>query len=404
MADLTEFHILPLLTHLLPTESAKPVAEWVKQKDFRVAGLDTFGHDGIRNMTGPDRDALGEAVYDAYCRARGVGRVHAPENLCRAIDLVAEKFHFASGSAMRERSERLYINVVGRLETFAWRDHYLVRQTLDDKDLAFAVNTWFKTWREKWSEEQAAYFNERQAEHIQHTTRTYTPEELFEAVQEFMAANPGQEYTYNQVADGLRIANTRQALVQRMKVKDALERLSNPLQNIYEDVVRYATRPNKKGAKSATVYKWAPQRRKLDREKTPTMRRVILKGVILEFVRSHPDCSQMQIKEGVRAALAQIDNAAVTVALAELVRGGEIAPPHCGAHRTYHYRASENLVHPTVEGCRDDAPQTFDPNDIFGVDAEREAKPNAAAKRPWEFDEETMMRMAARRPAQRTAA
>ena len=225
-------------------------------------------------------------------------------------------------------------------------------------------------------------------------SKTYTPEELFEAVQVYMATHPGQEHTYNEVADGLQIAKPPipGAVAQRMKVKDALERLSDSRQNIYEDVVKYVTRPNKKGAKSATVYIWAPQRRRLDREKSPILRRGIIKDVILDFVRAHPDCSQAQIKEGVRAALAQIDNAAATKELAVLVKGGKIEEPRRGAHNTYIYRVAE-AVNSLDE---DDAPRAFNPSDIFGLDAERETVPKTktASKKPWEFDEEAMMRIA----------
>jgi len=384
------------LIDLLPSGSShlNDVVAWVKGKDFKVAGLESLTRDDLVGLTREQKDALAETVYDAYCRARGISRVYAPENLQRALDMVAYRFHFADRHAMREHNEKLYSDVVGRLETFSWRNQYLARQTLDDKDLEFAVNTWFARWREGWSDGQKEFFNARQTEHVQWVSKTYTPGELFEAVQEFLSTHPGQEYGYNKVADGLGIAKPPLpgAVAQRMKVKDALERLSNGKQNIYEDVVRYVTRPNKKGAKSATVYTWAPQRRRLDREKSPILRRGIIKDVILEFVAAHPDCSQAQIKEGVRAALAQIDNAKVIEVLGEMITGRLIGEPRRGAHNTYIYRVAE-VVNSLDE---DDAPRAFNLKDIFGLDAERETVPKTktASKKPWEFDEEAMMRIA----------
>ncbi len=332
---LTEHHVRPLLHHLLPSAIAATVADWVKDKNFRVASLDSIGHDGIREMGSNDREALGDEVYGAYCKAQGVVRVYAPENLTAAINLVAKRFHFADGEAMREYNESLYSNVYSRLETFSWRNQYLVRQTLDDKDIGFAVNTWFKVWSSAWTENQTAFWLECQDKHIQKTSKTYTPGELFESVQEFMAAHPGQEYTYNQVSDGLQIANTRQAIPQRMSVKDALERLSNPKQNVYDEVVRFATRLNKKGAKSATVYTWAPRRRVIDRN--PILRGGIIKDVILEFVGANPDCTSREIRAHVRAALGQIANPDVDLALKSMI-GDLLEKPAVGPNRSFLHR------------------------------------------------------------------
>ena len=388
--ELSEFHVRPLLGHLVPSDSAATVAEWVKDKNFRVAGLDNIGSAVLRDMDSAQKDALGDAIYESFCRARGIARVYAPENLQRALDMVAHRFHFADRHAMREHNEKLYSDMVCRLETFSWRNNHLVRQTLPDDDSEFAVNTWFKDWRAGWSGGQKEFFEKCQDEHVKRSSKTYTPEELFEAVQEFMSAHLGQEHTYNQVANGLRIANTRLALGQRMKVKDALERLSDHKQNIYEDVVKYVTRPNKKGAKSATVYTWAPLRRRLDRN--PRLRGMIIKDVILDFVRTNPDCSQASIKAAVRSALGQIDNTRVIEVLGELVAARLIAEPSRGAHNTYLYRVAEP-VNSVDEG---DAPRVFNPNNIFGLDAERETAPKTktASKKPWEFDEEAMMRIA----------
>lgn len=339
------------LIDLLPVGSShlNDVVAWVKDKKFRVAGLDTLTRDDLVGMTREQKDALGDQVYDAYCRARGIPRVYAPENLCRAVDMAAYRFHFADRHAMREHNEKLYSDVVGRLETFSWRNHYLVRQTLDDKDLEFAVNTWFARWREGWSDGQKEFFNARQAEYVQRATRTYTPAELFEAVQEFIADNPGQEYTYNQVADALHIANTRQALGQRMKVKDVLERLSDPKQNIYDEVTRFVTRPNKKGAKSATVYTWAPQRRRLDRN--PSLRGSIIRDVILDFVAANPDCTSRQIRDHVRSTLGQVANPDVDAALKSAIKDGRIEKPAIGPNRSYLHRVKTSAPQVTAVSC-----------------------------------------------------
>ena len=339
------------LIALLPSGSShlNDVVAWVKDKKFKVAGLESLTRDDLVGLTREQKDALADQVYDAYCRARGIMCVYAPENLTRAVDLVAVKFHFADGAALRERSELLHADVAQRLETFSWRNHYLVRQTLDDKDLEFAVNTWFARWREGWSDGQKEFFNARQAEHVQRTTRTYTPEELFEAVQEFMSAHPGQEHTYNQVADGLRISKTRLALGQRMKVKDALERLSDGRQNIYEDVVKYVTRPNRKGAKSATVYTWAPMRRRLNRN--PRLRGSIIQDVILDFVRASPDCTSRQIRDHVRSALGQVANPDVDKALKSLIEQGRLEKPVVGPNRSYLHRVNTSETTCGLASC-----------------------------------------------------
>lgn len=350
------------LIDLLPSGSShlNDVVAWVKGKDFKVAGLESLTRDDLVGLTREQKDALAETVYDAYCRARGISRVYAPENLQRALDMVAYRFHFADRHAMREHNEKLYSDVVGRLETFSWRNQYLARQTLDDKDLEFAVNTWFARWREGWSDGQKEFFNARQTEHVQRVSKTYTPEELFEAVQVYMATHPGQEHTYNEVADGLQIAKPPipGAVAQRMKVKDALERLSDSKQNIYEDVVKYATRV-KKGMRSATVYKWAPLRRQLDRD--PGRREAIIRDAVLAFVTEHPDSGKRAIREAMRSAFGQIANQDVDTALDGLILAKRIEDPKGakrGAHGAFFYRAAPEVPQ-----------RPLDPKNIFGVDS-----------------------------------
>ena len=377
MEDTNDSLILALLRPILPAKPSVNVIDWLKAKDFRAVSLDTLTPETLKNMGGDEREALGNVIYDAYCRAKGITRVHAPENLRRALDMLAYKFHFADSAAMYERSERLYSRVKSGLETFAWRDNYLTRQTLNDKDILFAVNTWFKEWREGWTQENKEFFEQCQTEHIKKNWRTYEPGELFETIQEFMQDHAGQEYNYNQVADGLQIAKTPVpgALPQRMKVKDVLEKLSNPKQNIYEDVYKYATRPNVKGKKSATVYVWAPIRRQLDRN--PEKRTLIISSVITDFVSANPDCSQSQIKDAVRAALGQSDNTTVIAVLTELIEDKRVQNPRRGPHNTYMYRIAENPFFAVAEvrngnhsfavASKADKPHSYDPTDIFGV-------------------------------------
>ena len=360
-STLTGHQVRPLLGPVVPPATAAKIADWAKGKDYHVAGLDQISLDDYRDMGHAEKDALAEAVHDAYCSARGLPRVSAPQNLTRAADMVAEKFHFADGAAMRERSEPLYEEVVRGMATRPWLDNYITRQTIEETgrhSLSHFVNTWWREWTNTWTDGQKAFYEQCQARHIMKSSKTYSREELFESVQELLSSHPDQDYTYNHVADGLQIAKTPTpgAMPQRMKVKDVLEALSDPKQNIHEDVIKYATRA-KKGKRSATVYKWAPLRRQLDRK--PGRREAIISDAVLAFVREHPDSGKRAIREAMRSAFGQIANQDVDAALDRLILAKQIEDPKGskrGAHGAFFYRAAPEVPQ-----------RPLDPKDTFGV-------------------------------------
>lgn len=345
---INELHIQGLLAPFAPSQQAAKVARWVKDRGFRVAGLDA-----LTTLEGEDKNALSEAVWAAYCHARGIPNVYRPQNVRRALDLLAEKFHYADAAALRDHQPAVHDAACEMLAHHEWRGHYLARQVLDDPDLRYAVNTAFKTWQEGWDDDLAALYAQRQREHVLESVAEYDDEELFEAVMEFLKAHPSDEYTYNQVAKGLRLAPGKESVLRVFKV---LERLADPQQGTEYGVIKYKTRPSKaSGKKAAAVYKWAPARRRLDAERHPNARRMEVKTVIREFLAAQPHQTVRAIRAAARAAFGQIDSKLVDEALGQL-RDGGIVDYEVGARGAHlHFLVAGAKPSATESTCRQSA-------------------------------------------------
>ena len=206
-------HVQGLLAPVAPPQRAAKVARWVTDKGFRVAGLDA-----LTTLEGQDKTTLAETVWAEYCHARGIANVRRPENARRALDLLAEKFHYADAAALRDHQPAVHDAAHEMLTRYEWRGHFLTRQVLEDLDLRYAVNTAFKTWQEGWEGNLASFHAQRQREHVLESVTEYNDEELFEAVVEFLKAHPEGEYTYNQVAKALRLAPGRESALRAFRV------------------------------------------------------------------------------------------------------------------------------------------------------------------------------------------
>lgn len=348
---INELHILGLLRPIAPPQRAAKVARWVKDRSFRVAGLDA-----LTTLEGQDKAALAETVWAEYCHARGIANVRHRENVRRALDLVAEKFHYADARALCDHQPEVHDAAHEMLARYEWRGHYVARQVLDDPDLRYAVNTAFKSWQEAWDAALAVLYAQRQREHVQETVAEYDDEELFEAVVEFLKANPEGEYTYNQVAKRLRLSPGRESALRAFRV---LERLADAQQGADYGVIRYKTRPSKSsGKKPATVYKWAPARRRLDAERHPIARRMEVKAVIRDFLAAQPHQTVRAIRAAARAAFGQIDSKLVDEALGQL-REGRMVDFEVGARGAHLHFLVTGVEHSATDGsCHQNAHDT----------------------------------------------
>lgn len=343
---INKLKIQELLWGCTPAPTAEKIADWA-MKNRHLFSMEQIKIDGSpeRLAVGKvwhlltvdcvaNKATAGEVLLADYCRVHGIGYLGTSENADFGLDFLARKFNYADRASLKQHQTDLYDVLSSALARHPWRNYNYVRSMLDAKDRDFALNTFWSAWVKMAEPRWTDLLKERETASCASAYMEYEREELFAGVMAFMQASKGAEHTYNEVAKALKIHPKNITLI--MSVKDVLNRLADPAQTVYNDVVKYKTL---RGKRTAEVFRWCPARRKLDAA-IPSKRDDVIADEIIAYLTAAPYKSVRAIQAHCRDAFGKIDNSKVIARLHSMIEGGILLTEDGPRGAKLHYPAS----------------------------------------------------------------